>query len=144
MREYLITLLPVVWALVATLIAMILYRTSSGLFEQRVQKQTVTRRVRMTGSIFIAALAFVGLAKSTPPNVMTIESRDLVKVPVSEVRMLRDRVHYLENQLVELEGCAAIKGPQNCAEQMEGMRTATRNVASTIKRLQLQEERIAK
>lgn len=135
MRDYLITLLPVLWAIVSTAIALILYRTSEGLFEQRGTNKSTTRRIRLTGSVVIAALAFVGMAKTTPQHVMTIDPGDAAILPLSEVRLLRDRIAVLEDQFIELKGCVNVKGAENCVSQLDALTAAMGNVKESASHL---------
>src|SRR5260370_25129251 len=78
-REIKVAVLPCLWALLATVIAVSLYKTSSALFEETQGK----RRIRLTGSVTIAALAFYGLKWATPdmpkvqPGMQTVSTVDL-------------------------------------------------------------------
>jgi hypothetical protein len=141
MKEYLITLLPVLWAIVATAIALVLYRTSEGLFEEKIKSASTTRRIRLTGSSVIAALAFLGMAKATPERLMTSNPNDTVLLPVSDVRLLNDRMAIIEDQLMELEACVSVRGVQNCIAQLESLRTAISNVKVSVSRIKEPRER---
>ncbi len=59
-------ILPIVWSIVATCIGAVLYKTSAALFEDTSRARGRTRSLRLTGSVVIAALAFVGMRSATP------------------------------------------------------------------------------
>ena len=56
-------LIPVVWAVVATLVGLALYRTSEAMVQ--------VRAARVAGSAAIAVLAFYGLYRATPASLLT-------------------------------------------------------------------------
>lgn len=64
--DVLTLLLPVIWAAAATGIGALLYRSSRALFESSRVTQRGQRRIRLTGSVVIAALAFYGMRAATP------------------------------------------------------------------------------
>ncbi len=57
--------LPVSWAIVATAIGLLLYRSSTAMFEERAASKERSRRIRLTGSVTIASLAFAGMWYAT-------------------------------------------------------------------------------
>ncbi|MCF6368345.1 hypothetical protein [Rhizobium halophilum] len=105
MRDLLPVFLPVIWLLVATIVALILYRTSETLFEERAAKSTQGRRVRLTGSVVIAALAFYGLKTSTSTAALDVRTGYL---PVNEVRanLLAQKLATAASQLHIANECA--------------------------------------
>ena len=68
---------PVVWAIVATAIGLVLYKSSSALIEQRKEGRTI----RLTGSVAIAVLTFFGLRWASHSFV--------VAVPLDQVDALK-------------------------------------------------------
>lgn len=57
--------MPVIWAVVAAAIGMSLYKTSDALVEETSRQQIRGRRIRLTGSAAIAALAYASMWYAT-------------------------------------------------------------------------------
>jgi hypothetical protein len=75
-------LLPVIWAIVSTIIALLLYKTSKALFvsdEKRSENENkVRRRLSLAGSVVIAGIAFVGMKYATPIGNITESGVDRI------------------------------------------------------------------
>lgn len=135
MREYFITLLPVLWALVSVGIALALYKTSEGFFEQKDKGKGKSRQIRLTGSFVIAAIAFLGMAQMTPDHLLKLESASSTYVSKADLLVLADRVAALEDQLVEVEGCAAVKVAGQCERELSSVKRAFNSVKSVTKKI---------
>jgi HAMP domain-containing protein len=102
----LLLLMPVIWALVATGIGLLLYKSSSALFEQEIRNTTKTRRLRATGSVAIAAAAFLGMWRATPTDTyQTLE----------EVGRLAGEV---ERKLLMVSACDATSCSDACSDRI--------------------------
>lgn len=129
MREYLLILLPIGCALVATLIAMILCKTSYGLFAERVQKKSATCRIRLILSAVIASVAFLGMAKSTPERVMVVDNKDEVNVQRLDIRRVAIAFARLKINSLNLKAAQQVRVPgtvnltlKGCVQQLETCR----------------------
>ena len=58
--------LPVIWVVVATIVGVILYKTSKIVLESASQSEARKRQLRFVGSAVIATVAFVGMQQATP------------------------------------------------------------------------------
>ena len=58
-------LLPIVWAVVATMIGVVLYKSSQAVVESSRQSAKTKQRIRLAGSVAIAAVAFWGMFYAT-------------------------------------------------------------------------------
>ncbi|TAT71063.1 hypothetical protein [Rhizobium ruizarguesonis] len=61
-------LIPVAWIVVSTIVGLVLYRSSKAFFTQKDPQNS--RQIRLTGSVVIAALAFIALWKTTPNEML--------------------------------------------------------------------------
>lgn len=113
---------------------MLLYKTSEAVFEDRIKNEINTRRIRLTGSVFIAIVAFIGMAKATPDKALEYDRRDQVRLDVADVKLVADRIRMVSDQFVDLDGCAAIKRASDCMKEIEGMRSAVFQMTAASKR----------
>lgn len=66
--EYLTLLLPILWAIVATSIGLLLYKSSKAVIEDLIVDEGRRSKIRLTGSFAIAILAFFAMKSATPEN----------------------------------------------------------------------------
>jgi hypothetical protein len=75
-------LLPILWAIVSTVIALLLYKTSKAVFvsneTRNVKQNTVRKRLSLAGSVVIAGLAFLGMKNATPVENITEPGTDRI------------------------------------------------------------------
>ena len=95
--SYITLMLPVIWAVVATGIGLLLYKSSRAVFEDSAQRQGLrNRRIRLTGSIVIAAIAFLGMERSTPRE-------RLYELPVGSLIVQRSAIQEMYENAVEID-----------------------------------------
>jgi hypothetical protein len=122
---YFRALLPILWAAISTVIALLLYRTSSAFFEQEAKAADGTRRIRLVGSVVIAAVVFVGLWRVTPAAVLTGAGRDQVAFGAQELRDLQATTGVMGDAVTRLEACDATQAVGgDCAEALHVVRTS--------------------
>lgn len=117
-KDYVVLLLPVAWALVATLIGIVLYRSSDAFFEQFSASKGQKRTLRLTGSIVIAALAFYGMKISTPEQNLVANAPGMLQVSSTELRSMENKVDENINDLIVLESCLELDQSGNCRNQL--------------------------
>ena len=135
MEFYLKTRLPVVWAIVATVIALTLYRTSAALFDGTRRSSTETKRLRLAGSVVIAALAFLGMKLATPSANLKEISEGTVLVRGELIGDVRDAVEDLSAATDALEGCHLIAAAGQCSAELQQIKDRAGRVRSTTERL---------
>jgi hypothetical protein len=95
--------LPVIWAIVATALGIILYRTSAALFEDQRRSRTQTRTLRLTGSVVIAGIAFLGIRGATPA--------DRLAMPRAALRAELDEI---DRSILEAQAALTNEDPSGC------------------------------
>lgn len=118
MERYVIIALPIIWAVVSTVIALILYKSSDALFEQRFPVKSERRRVKLVGSIVIAAIVFLGLAKFTDLSPFSDISKNQRRVLVSTLGEHRHNLVVLRNAYEEMNGCVSVTTADQCEQYM--------------------------
>ncbi|ESZ56002.1 hypothetical protein X727_33005 [Mesorhizobium sp. L103C119B0] len=103
--EILKLLLPVFWAVVSTGVGVILYRTSSALFESKQLKDGTTRRLRLAGSVTIAALAFLGMWYATPRESLQPNLNGYAQYKVEAINRIADLAQQINDKAVDLSAC---------------------------------------
>jgi hypothetical protein len=120
--ELLRALLPVLWAVVSTFIGLVLYRSSAAFFEQTRQKPGSTRKIRLVGSICIAAIAFYGLRESTPTALLTGVPKDSQLIRSSDLQGIVEAAEQADSALLKLTACANITQPSQCQAELSAVR----------------------
>ena len=135
MHRYLPVLLPIIWAVVATLVALALYKTSKAFFEGRSANDGgQVRRIRLVGSVVIAAVTFGALWRVTP--VQDIRNLD----PTSRVEReylaeLEEAARALRIEKDRLEACRSMTELSQCASQVDAMGRLVDRVLSAAERV---------
>lgn len=80
--------LPVIWTVVAVLVGLVLYKTSESVVQVRV--------ARVTGSAAIAAIAFYGLYRATPRELLAPSTTGNLSIPVASMKLTQ---RYVEEAL---------------------------------------------
>lgn len=118
---YLRYLLPIFWIVIATIVALLLYRTSTAVVEQVVHEEKARKRVRLVGSVAIAVVVFVLLWRTTPSLNVGPQDRILV---AADVRRLESAKHDYDLALSRLDACSRITVVAQCASQLADARIA--------------------
>lgn len=114
-------LLPVLWAIISAAIAMMLYRTSEALFESVEKSKTRTRRIRLAGSVAIAALAFYGMSKYTPSSRLTWDTRGLVA-----------GLNEIDRAALDAQGALAVNDIQSCGSALRRLQHAATQLRQQV------------
>ncbi|WP_322418910.1 hypothetical protein [Mesorhizobium huakuii] len=126
--ELLRLILPIIWALTATAIGLVLYRSSSAFFEQKRNKDGETRRIRLVGSVVIASIAFFGLQHVTPDSSLTGVPPDSILISKFELTEIQEAAEQANAAMGDLLGCAAITTPSQCKAEMDVVRDRLNNI----------------
>jgi azurin len=82
--QVLTLVLPILWAIVAAVIGLALYRSSAALFDSATTNASTKRRIRLTGSVAIAGFAFFAMRSATPRERLDM-SHNLVLSQANEI-----------------------------------------------------------
>jgi hypothetical protein len=115
-------LLPVLWAIISAAIALVLYRTSEALFESVERSKTRTRRIRLAGSVAIAALAFYGMSKYTPSSRLTWDTRGIVT-----------GLNEIDRDVLDAQGALAANDIQTCGSALRRLQHAAAQLRQQVK-----------
>jgi hypothetical protein len=133
MFEYFLYILPVIWALTSTLVALLLYRSSKAFFSQTESVQGRTRRVRLVGSIVIAAVVFLGLRSASPSRDVSPDDTVLHR---AEFNALMGALADLRSASDALEVCLNMTAVSECREQVETLRAQASRSRAAINAMQ--------
>lgn len=133
MRDLTVIFLPVIWAIVATGIGMLLYRSSKALFTA---STTQVRGIRLTGSAAIAAVAFFGIKWATPAATLNVVDPGQVVVSQSALETVAAKADDLEDELVTANGdVATCVSVIDCRERVAGARGKATELTAAIAKL---------
>ena len=132
MNKDLFTLfLPIFWAIVSTMIGLVLYKSSSALFEQTQGNDTDKKRIRLAGSVTIAALAFYGMKTATPSSRLLIASPGMISVEGAfSFDKLQESSIALDRLALEVQGCVSTIDDQRCREKINEFKDRTRQLVN--------------
>jgi hypothetical protein len=123
MMELLTLVLPVFWAIVATTIGLILYRSSASFFVSEARGQRSTRKLRLAGSVVIAGLAFYSMQQATPTErLKSDQSAELTRLAVD-----------IDQHVLELSACFATT-PAGCDAQLARLKALSLRLNQALKR----------
>lgn len=130
LMEFLRLGLPVLWLLVATGVAMLLYKTSEALFEEERRGEAATRRIRLVGSATIAAFAFVGLMYATKAVERPTGSKIVTAETIGDLRVRRTRA---VQAVAELERCLDLAGmAAECRAEVQDLSRGVEDLAAMM------------
>ena len=117
--EYIILLLPVIWATTATIIGLLLYKSSKAFFSNELKNGATSKRIRLVGSVVIAAAAFLGMKISTPSASLDLQDEDEIQLNKSEMNQLVKNFKKLDRALMEGMGCYSAIDSSYCLLKLE-------------------------
>ena len=123
--DVLLYLLPVLWIVAATVVALLLYRTSRALVEHSSTGPGGTRRVRLVGSIAIAVVIFVLLWKATPP---LVQDPATIRLTPAQERSLNERRVALIQAWSRYRACIDLPVVRSCPQQQDAMDASVRRL----------------
>jgi hypothetical protein len=127
--------LPVVWAITSTILGLIVYRGSSVLFEKTQRDEWPIRRVRLVGSICIAALAYLGFCEATPSALQIGISEDAMSIRKVDIQAVIEALEQANASVSSLDACVAISSSTQCQSELNSVRTRIRESLSRLRRL---------
>jgi hypothetical protein len=125
-------LLPIAWAITATLIGLLLYKSSTAFFDQSTNANQQTKRIRLTGSVVIAALAFYGLKLTTPAERLLGSRKDMVTVDINALERVKDSSRTLDRAVLEVQGCVATTLDSTCERKITELKIQSTALVQTI------------
>ena len=128
-------LLPVLWAVIAMLIGLALYKTSKAFFESQSKNTSASRTLRLTGSVTIAALAFYGMKWATPPQRLQAIPDGAIVIKSNDLGKLYDLSTDLDRASIQLEGCTSTLSVADCKEEIRKVRNQTVSMNETLERI---------
>jgi ABC-type phosphate transport system auxiliary subunit len=145
MSQDVITLfLPVIWAVIATIIGLALYKTSDAFFESSQNSGGASKKIRLVGSVTIAAVAFYGMKLATPSNRLQGIPDGAVVISSADVRALYDASSKLDRSGLELEGCVHTEDLEDCSRKVEDVRNQISSLNSSLARVIQESEHTTK
>jgi len=130
-------LFPVLWIVAATIVALLLYRTSRALVEHSSTGAGGTRRVRLVGSIAIAVVIFFLLWKATPS---LVPDPATIRLTPAQERALNERRVALIQAWARYRACIDLPTVRSCPEQQSAMDASVRQLDAEY-RVALRKER---
>lgn len=125
--------LPILWLIVATGVALVLYRTSEALFEEERRDKATTRRIRLVGSGAIAAFAFVALMYATPLSKIVGLPEGSKVVSAESIAALKKARGRVNQAAVELSGCIALAGAAaECRSEINELNNRSGDLAELL------------
>src|SRR4051812_25442522 len=132
MLEIITLLLPVIWAVIATVIGTVLYKTSQALFEQTNYSKAGRRTIRLVGSVTIAALAFGGMWYATPSSRLGGLPQGAVIIESNDAKRMFELTTDLDRSTLELQACANTLNLSQCVEQINSIRNQAVSINETF------------
>ena len=124
---YVLYVLPVLWIAAATVVALLLYRTSEALVEHNSSSAGDKKRVRLVGSVAIAVVVFVLLWRASPPLVPNPSDVRLTRV---QEEQLNARRVALTQAWARMQACLDLPAINRCPEQQSDVDVAIRQLNS--------------
>lgn len=131
-------LLPILWAVIATGIGLVLYKTSEALFESTSVSNVGKRRIRLVGSVTIAALAFYGMKLATPSDRLRVSPsvpEGAIVVKTSDVESLHNLSIKLDRAAFEAQGCVNTLDSADCSDKLSTMQEQTTAFNSLLEKI---------
>lgn len=125
--DFLLYLFPVLWIAAATVVALLLYRTSRAFVQHGSAGESGTKRVRLVGSIAIAVVVFVLLWEATPS--LTPDAASVRLMPAQE-KALNERRVALVQAWGRYQACIDMPAVRSCPEQQADLDAAIRQLDS--------------
>lgn|GEM_PF-2921978 len=143
-QDVLTLLLPVIWAIIATVIGLALYKTSDAFFESTQKNKQGAKKIRLVGSVTIAALAFYGMRLATPSQRLQGINEGAVIVNSSDVKALYELSTKLDNSSLELEGCVHTEDIEDCSRKVEDVRNQISSLNASLIKIMRESEQTTK
>lgn len=126
-------LAPLVWAIVSTVIALLLYKTSEGIFTHGGGEGDTKNRLRLTGSVVIAGCVFFALWKTTNPAVMQTGSEKSQGAQARTFQQIANEATEAQLALGELQACIQQVEQPECDGRISGVSSRIDEIARLTK-----------
>lgn len=126
-------LAPLVWAGVSVCVALLLYKTSRGLFERNGSDTGSKIRLRLTGSIVIAGCVFFALWKVTPEAALDTEHQRDHQERGRKLAEIANMVTDARVNSAELQTCIGRMAPTDCQQIAEVLDRQIRQIGDVAK-----------
>lgn len=123
--DYLLYLFPLLWIAAATIVALLLYKTSEALVEHRSGAEGDKKRVRLVGSVAIAVVIFFLLWKATPS---LVGDPATVRLSPAGERSLNERRLALIQAWARYQACIDMPAVGKCPVEQDDMDQAVRRM----------------
>ena len=134
--EIITLFLPVCWAVVSTIIALVLYKSSEAFFESNNKTKGKQRKIRIVGSVTIAAVAFFGMQYATPKERLKQLPKGSIILQQYDIRKLHELSVNIDRNSLELLGCSTTATTITpCKININKIREAAVSLNSTIKNI---------
>ena len=111
MTSAIVAFLPIGWAILATTIGLVLFKSSKAFYESRVGDKNRQRRLRHRGSVTIAAVAFCGMWYAT--------DQGLKRYSADRQEELQKRVVEIDQLVFRIQGCITVDQHRCTGEAQE-------------------------
>lgn len=122
MKEFIPVLLPIIWAIVATIIGLILYRSSEAFFEQSRSGDGNKRRIRIVGSITISALVYLGLWNATPESAAAGFGSEVFVISKNDFNSAITILNEATAAISRIEACTTVTSLSGCGNEISTAR----------------------
>lgn len=126
MHDIIVLALPIAWTIVAVVVALLLYKSSSGWLEGGRLFGLPINSIRLGGSVVIFFVAFLLLKNATPPENLAIDRRDKAVVDRAHLQIMDERSGRIEDLVVNLKACLeAQSSGESCDSSLADLRRET-------------------
>ena len=133
--NYITLLLPIIWAVISAIIALLLYKTSDAFFDSTKLKGDKRYKIRVVGSILIAGAVFYALKVSTPEARLEAIDPEIRLVEKLTLKQLDNEIYGIDRISLELSGCIAVNDSIQCKKRIEELRIKISVIKKKIKTL---------
>jgi hypothetical protein len=134
--EYIKLFLPIGWVVVSSVVGVLLYRTSDAFFDSLSKDDTSRKRLKLTGSIVIAAVTFFGIYYVTPRGALDPMPSGMQYVSTVALQRFTDNVGAVQDKMLSLSGCLSISPPKDCAGQLQDVQSSVGSLEQSANHLE--------
>jgi hypothetical protein len=133
--EYIKLFLPIGWVLISAFVGVLLYRTSDALYESLSKDERSRKRLKLTGSIVIAGVTFLGIYYVTPGEALDPRPEGMQYVAIVDVQRLLDGARTERDQMLLLSACLSIDPPKDCSDQLQQVQSSAAALEQEAQRI---------
>jgi len=102
------------------------------LFDKSDTNEKQRTRIRLTGSVTIAALAFYGLKLATPAERLLGSRQNTVNIEISAVTNFQESARRLDRSVLEIEGCVTTEVDDVCKRKIVDLKSQSTALVQAI------------